>query len=200
MPRRRLSAEESKDLIITEASRLVSEIGFDKTTIADIATACRFSSANVHRIFGTREKINHAIAGRKLTTYVAAARNEALRETGAEGRLATFVTSIFQTTRSMILGDKRVHQMVARAIKERWPVFSDHRASLLSTFREIIEYGQSRDEFATFDVEATSRALHVSSMRFWHPEVASEMQDQPDDCSLDRWIEFAILPLRRHSG
>ncbi|MEM9284527.1 MAG: helix-turn-helix domain-containing protein, partial [Pseudomonadota bacterium] len=80
MPRLNLSEAETRDLILDEAGRLYTEIGYDKTTIADIARACGFSSANVHRVFGTKARINRAMAERKLQGQLAAARATAFAE------------------------------------------------------------------------------------------------------------------------
>ncbi|MEM9839452.1 MAG: TetR/AcrR family transcriptional regulator, partial [Pseudomonadota bacterium] len=75
MPRLNLTEAETQALILDNADRLFTDIGFEKTTVAEIAKACGFSSANVHRVFGTKHAINCAIAGRKLSFKLLAARN-----------------------------------------------------------------------------------------------------------------------------
>ena len=54
------------------AERLFSQIGFQKTTIADIAHGLQMSLADVFRLFPTRAKINEAV-GRRLLSEVEAA-------------------------------------------------------------------------------------------------------------------------------
>jgi len=61
MRRLNLSEEETRALILENAYALFNDVGFNKTTIADIAKACGFSSANVHKYFGTKSAINQAI-------------------------------------------------------------------------------------------------------------------------------------------
>jgi AcrR family transcriptional regulator len=48
--------------IIATAERLFREIGFQKTTVADIARELHMSPANIYRFFGAKSEINAAVA------------------------------------------------------------------------------------------------------------------------------------------
>ena len=71
---------EQRASIIATAERLFREIGFQKTTVADIARELRMSPANVYRFFGAKSEINAAVA-RHLMNEV-----ERRRERSPQGR------------------------------------------------------------------------------------------------------------------
>ena len=67
-----LDALETRDRILVEAMRLFKVYGYSKTTVADIADACRMSPANVYRFFTSKSAINNAICERFIADDEAA--------------------------------------------------------------------------------------------------------------------------------
>lgn len=195
MPRLNLTEAETRNLILDEADRLFTEIGYDKTTVADIARACGFSSSNVHRVFGTKGHINRAIAKRKLQGKIEAARAAAEAEESAAKRLGAFYATIHRNTYDMFIDNSRIHQMVAAAIEERWEEVVHYRCALMESGKAIIRYGVERGEFQVDDVDAASRALHASGMRYCHPLAVAEMDDAPDDVPFDVWLNYTLRAL-----
>jgi len=51
-----------RERILTTAERLFREIGYQKTTVADIARDLRMSPANVYRFFDSKKSINAGVA------------------------------------------------------------------------------------------------------------------------------------------
>ncbi|WP_145963865.1 helix-turn-helix domain-containing protein, partial [Bradyrhizobium algeriense] len=57
------SAEpDTRGRIVATAERLFRQIGYQKTTVADIAKALRMSPANVYRFFDSKKAINEVVA------------------------------------------------------------------------------------------------------------------------------------------
>ena len=56
-------------MIVDVADRLFGQIGFQKTTIADIAQVLRMSPANIYRFFTSKAEINEAV-GRRLLSEI----------------------------------------------------------------------------------------------------------------------------------
>lgn len=195
MPRLNLTEAETRTLILDEADRLFSEIGYDKTTIADIARACGFSSANVHRVLGTKGVINRAIAERKLAGMFGLVRQAVECEESAADRLGAMYATVQKTNQEMLIERKRVHHMVAAAIEERWEEVQRYRGHLKDLSREIIAYGVERGEFDVPDVDAAASAVHNSSVRFCHPLLCAEMDGEPDDVEVYVWIAFVLRGL-----
>jgi len=80
--------------ILAVAERLFAEIGFEKTTVADIARELRMSPANVYRFFSAKAEINEAV-GRRLLRAVEAAGEEIVRQPQPAGeKLRAFLAAV----------------------------------------------------------------------------------------------------------
>src|SRR5260370_7996322 len=55
-----------RERILVTAERLFRDIGYQKTTVADIAKALRMSPANVYRFFDSKKSINAGVARRLM--------------------------------------------------------------------------------------------------------------------------------------
>ena len=53
--------KDTRRLIVEVAERLFRQLGFQKTTVADIARELHMSPANVYRFFGAKSEINAAV-------------------------------------------------------------------------------------------------------------------------------------------
>lgn len=196
MPRLNLSESETRALILDEAERLFLEIGYDKTTVADIARACGFSSSNVHRVFGTKAVINRAIAARALHGKFEAALAAADAHDDAAEKIRAFTWSIYQSTLTTFTDQRRVHHMVSCAIDERWEEVQNYRMALLNAQRGFIRYGVERGEFHVENVDDAGAVLHISTMRFCHPLCLAELDDAEDGASFEAWFNYTMRALQ----
>lgn len=194
---RKLSEEETRALILEKAYALFAELGYGKTTIADIARACGFSSANVHKFFGTKSAIKQAIAGVMLSEMIETMRRAVEREDAAADKLRVFVLSIHHSTLESFRRRAKVYENLATASEEKWPVVRDYRLKLLAALREIIAYGCETGEFAVEDVDATAQAAHMALTRLFHPLNAVEMIDEPDAGDPELMIAFILKTLKK---
>ncbi|WP_306250731.1 TetR/AcrR family transcriptional regulator [Parvularcula sp. IMCC14364] len=195
MPRVNLSESEARTLILDKARELFLDIGYNKTTVADIARACGFSSANVHRLFGTKGAINEAIAERMLTEKLQDVRSAIARETTARGKLVAALSTVHQSTLETFTEKKRVHDMVACAIDERWQAIRRYRVALLDITRSIVREGMESGEFQVDDLEAAAMGVHMSIFRLCHPVLVVEMLGEPDEGHMDTHIDFILKAL-----
>ncbi|MCQ8185966.1 TetR/AcrR family transcriptional regulator [Parvularcula maris] len=195
MPRLNLTEDETRNLVLDEAERLFGEVGYDKTTIADIAKACGFSTANVHRVLGTKSAINQAIAARKLSGKIAEARRAAGGAETAEAALHAFARSIYEQTKIMVDNDKRVHHMVAAAIEERWQEVTTYRRGLLKEVSRFIERGCDSGEFSVVDAETAARVFHTSAVRYFHPLLVAELEGS-EGAEFDDWFAHIVASLK----
>ena len=195
MPRLNLSDAETEQLILDHADRLFSEIGYDKTTVADIARACGFSSSNVHRVFGTKLAVKQAIAERKLCATLDYTHSAIAKVENASEKLNVFVRTVNAITHETFTERKRVHEMVAKAIDEKWDEVLNYRMGLRKTVRDIIALGVETGEFNVADIDQAAEAFHVSAIRFFHPHMVAEMEGEPDSGSIDVWLSFMLRAL-----
>jgi AcrR family transcriptional regulator len=195
LPRLNLTEEETRRLIQDEARRLFLDIGYEKTTIADIAKACGFSTANVHRVFGTKAQIREACAEEMLMEKLGLAEEAIGGEATAPARLRAFVHAVHGFTRAMLSEEPRMHSMVAAAVEERWEAITRYRLRLLKIERAIVRDGARCGEFDVADPDRAALALHMMLKRVFHPLLIAEMEEAPDAGEVDLLIDFALRAL-----
>src|SRR5262249_55766016 len=92
--------------ILTTAERLFREIGYQKTTVADIARELRMSPANVYRFFDSKKSINAGVAKRLMGEVEEAAGKIAGGKTGAATeRLRQLLTTIHRMNSDRYVAD-----------------------------------------------------------------------------------------------
>src|SRR5215470_12209652 len=120
-----------RERILVTAERLFREIGYQKTTVADIAKALRMSPANVYRFFGSKSSINAGVARRLMGEVEQASQAIAARKRkGAAGRLRELLTTIHRMNADRYVGDSKMHEMVACAMEENWEVCAAHMQNI----------------------------------------------------------------------
>ena len=106
--------------IAQAAIRLHREIGFKKTTVADIARGASMSPANVYRFFPSKQAIEEAVAA-DLFEQVSAAATLAARGGGSvPERLRAALRAISQLHDNRLANDSKLHELLAAAVREDW--------------------------------------------------------------------------------
>src|SRR3954453_8041506 len=85
---------DTRERILVEAERLFREIGYQKTTVADIAKALRMSPANVYRFFDSKKAIHEGVARTLMGGVERAVVAIAARPEPAASRLRELLTTI----------------------------------------------------------------------------------------------------------
>ncbi|MGJ0508764.1 MAG: TetR/AcrR family transcriptional regulator [Methylocystis sp.] len=181
--------------IVATAERLFREIGFQKTTVADIARDLRMSPANVYRFFGSKAEIHVAVARHLMGEAEAAAQAIASGPGSASDRLRALVLGNEQMNASRYLADRKMHEMVEAALEQHWPVISEHIDRLDAIYESVVASGMESGEFAKGDPRLAARLVHLSCIRFCHPRLMVEYADRPEPTSA-QMIEFCLAALR----
>src|SRR3954451_4444807 len=108
---------DTRERILEVAARLFREIGYQKTTVADIAKVLRMSPANVYRFFDSKKSIVSAVAQRLMGEVEEAAGVIITTPEPATQRLRELMTSIHQMNAERYVGDSKLHEMVAIAME-----------------------------------------------------------------------------------
>src|SRR5689334_12993182 len=127
-----------RERILTTAERLFREIGYQKTTVADIARELRMSPANVYRFFDSKKSINAGVAKRLMGEVEQASRTVASGRTGAPERLRQLLTTIHRMNSDRYVADAKMHDMVAAAMEEDWDVCKAHMECIIGTIATVI--------------------------------------------------------------
>src|SRR6202035_1231232 len=83
-----------RERILTTAEQLFREIGYHKTTVADIARELRMSPANVYRFFDSKKSINVGVARRLMSEVEQASERIASGKTSATERMRALLANM----------------------------------------------------------------------------------------------------------
>ncbi len=181
--------------IVATAERLFGEIGFQKTTVADIARELRMSPANVYRFFGSKAEIHVAVAGHLMSEVEAAAKRIAFSPAPASERLRALVLGNEKMNAERYVADRKLHDMVEAALDEHWPAIDAHIDRIDELLAGVIASGMETGEFAKADPRLAARLVHAACIRFCHPRLMVECADRPEPTSA-QMVDFCLAALR----
>jgi len=166
---------ERKEEILDAAERLYADIGFDKTSMADIAEEIGMSPANLYRSFAARRDIDHAIAQRRLGLIEDAAW-AAIRDAGHDPEAAfhDLIEVVAARTSEILFDEGRLSELCMIAANENWPVVAQFVDRLRSALRHVLLEGQRAQAFdPALEPDATASLLLATLLRVWHPIIIS---------------------------
>lgn len=185
---------DTRERILVAAERLFREIGYQKTTVADIAKVLRMSPANVYRFFDSKKAIHQAVARLLMGEVEEAAQAIAARPGPAVGRLRELLTTIHLMNSERYVGDSKLHEMVAIAMEENWDVCNAHIQLIGEIIGSVIGQGTASGEFEVADVPLAAVCICMAMMRFFHPQMIAQCIDKPSP-TLDQMIDFVLSGL-----
>jgi AcrR family transcriptional regulator len=185
---------DTRERILVVAERLFREIGYQKTTVADIAKVLRMSPANVYRYFDSKKAIHEGVARTLMGGVEEAAQAIAAKRGPAASRLRELMTTIHRMNRERYVGDSKLHEMVEIAMEESWQVCVAHMEQITMTIGAVIGEGAASGEFEAPDVPLAAMCACTAMMRFFHPQMIAQCADKPGP-SLDQMIDFVLAGL-----
>lgn len=185
-----------REEILAVAERLYESIGFDKTTIGDIARDLGMSPANVYRSFPNRQAIDDAIAGRMLAIIEERAWSEARATRDAAAALQALSRAVLEETLRLMFSDQRMHHLCAVAAREKWPVVDAYLDGLRGAVRHIIMEGQRAGAFARADPEEMADTVCAALTRIWHPHMVEVFRAEDLAVTSDRICSLLVHGLR----
>lgn len=182
---------DTRERILVVAERLFRDIGYQKTTVADIAKVLRMSPANVYRFFDSKKAIHQAVARLLMGEVEEAAQAIAALPGPAVDRLRELLTTIHHMNSERYVGDSKLHEMVAIAMEENWEVCNAHIQLIGEIIGAVIGQGVASGEFEVADVPLAAICTCMAMMRFFHPQMIAQCVDKPSP-TLDQMIDFVI--------
>ncbi|MEA5088264.1 TetR/AcrR family transcriptional regulator [Solidesulfovibrio sp.] len=172
--------------IIEAAESLFRQIGYDKTTVTDIARALGMSQANIYRYFSSKASINEAICDRLVHQIESKCRESLVQDDSFIERLKRFILEYHRTVKSSIIKEKRLYDMVAVAMDEHWSVVQGHSERILDLLKVLIEQGIAAGEFRKVDSYKMAKAVHGSLAVFIYPSLLEhEINDEESGSGQD---------------
>ncbi|HEY8085991.1 MAG TPA: TetR family transcriptional regulator [Methylophilaceae bacterium] len=188
--------KDSRKLIVEIAERLFRQIGFQKTTVADIARELHMSSANVYRFFTAKSEINEAVCKDLLSKIEAEAEKIAASRSTAAQKIRNLFGSVEQAHHQLFTVDRKLHDLIEAAITENWTIMCGHTERMAAILERIIASGMASNEFPKGDAALASRLVNTACMRFWHPRLIAEYEQEPEP-TLDQMIGFCLAAITR---
>jgi AcrR family transcriptional regulator len=185
---------DTRERILVVAERLFREIGYQKTTVADIAKVLRMSPANVYRFFDSKKAIHEGVARGLMGGVEDAAQAIATQRGSAASRLRELMTTIHRMNCERYIGDSKLHEMVEIAMEESWEVCVAHMQRITETIGAVIAEGAASGEFEAPDVPLAAMCACTAMMRFFHPQMIAQCVNKPGP-SLDQMIDFVLAGL-----
>ncbi|MES5487169.1 TetR/AcrR family transcriptional regulator [Bradyrhizobium sp. INPA03-11B] len=188
------SETDTRERILVVAERLFRQIGYQKTTVADIAKELRMSPANVYRFFDSKKSIHEGVARGLMGEVEVEAQRIARSEGPAATRLRQMMTTINRMNTERYVGDSKLHEMVEIAMQEDWEVCVAHMELIGQIIGEVIAQGVASGEFEVEDLEVAALCACTAMMRFFHPQMIAQCATKPGP-TIDQMIDFVIFGL-----
>ena len=185
---------DTRERILEVAERLFRQIGYQKTTVADIAKEMRMSPANVYRFFDSKKAIHEGVA-RILMGEVEEATQAILRKPGSAAvRLRELITTVHRMNSELYVGDSKLHEMVEIAMEESWEVCVAHIQTITETIGGVIAQGVASGEFEVADVPLAAMCTCHAMVGYFHPQMIAQAMNKPHP-SVDQMIDFVLAGL-----
>jgi AcrR family transcriptional regulator len=185
---------EKRRCILETAERLFREIGYLKTTVADIAKTLKMSPANVYRFFDSKKAIHEGVARRLMSEVETEAEAIAAKTTPPAERLRELLATVSRMNAERFVGDAKIHEMVAIAMEQSWDVCEAHIERITMTIGAVIAEGAQSGVFKVDDVELAAKSVCTGMIRFFHPQMIEQCVRKPGP-SLDQMIDFILAAL-----
>ncbi|MEH2491873.1 TetR/AcrR family transcriptional regulator [Bradyrhizobium sp. AZCC 2230] len=185
---------DTRDRILEVAERLFRVIGYQKTTVGDIAKELRMSPANVYRFFESKKAIHQSVARSLMGEVELEAQRIVARPGPVLERFRELLTTINRMNTERYVGDSKLHEMVEIAMQEDWDVCVTHMECIAGFIGQMIAQGAATGEFEAPDLQLASLCACTAMMRFFHPQMIAQCATKPGP-SIDQMIDFVIAGL-----
>ena len=185
---------DTKARILVVAERLFRQIGYQKTTVADIAKELRMSPANVYRFFDSKKAIHEGVARGLMGEVEVEARRIADTHGPAAPRLRELMKTVHRMNSERYVADCKLHEMVAVAMEEDWDVCVAHMMAITQTIGSVIAQGTATGEFEVADLEQAALCCCTGMIRFFHPQMIAQCANKPGP-TIDHMIDFILASM-----
>src|ERR1700754_2121815 len=185
---------DTRERILVVAELLFRQIGYQKTTVADIAKDLRMSPANVYRFFDSKKAIHEGVARGLMGEVEDEARRIASQPGPAKPRLRELLTTINRMNTERYVGDSKLHEMVAIAMEEDWDVCVAHIECITRVIGEVITQGVASGGCEAPALPLAALCTCTGMIRFFHPQMIAQAVNKPT-ATIDQMIDFLFRAL-----
>jgi len=192
-PQVKIKPDDTKARIVEAAEGLFRQIGYAKTTVADIAAELDMSPANVYRFFPSKNAIVEAICRRCLAEVEEKAWRVARSKAPAAERMERLILEILAYHKENLITEQRVNDMVLAAIEHSWETIRTHKRVLGNVTELILRDGIEAGEFKPVDPHVTAGLIMRSVICFTHPLMLGQCIDEGEDVETEARASIRFL-------
>ncbi|MBN9453453.1 MAG: TetR family transcriptional regulator [Bosea sp.] len=185
---------DTRQIIVDTAERFFRDIGYQKTTVADIAKSLRMSPANVYRFFDSKKSINEAVLERYKREQEEAIAKIADEDRPAAERLRDILAASYRLNAARFAGHARMQEMVCAAMEESWDAIIAHIERFDMVLRRVVADGIERGEFRPMEPAHATGCIRTAMIRFMHPLLITQCECIPGPTP-DEMIAFVLSAL-----
>lgn len=185
---------DTRQTIVDTAERFFRDIGYQKTTVADIAKSLRMSPANVYRFFDSKKSINEAVLERYKREQEEAIATIADEDRPASERLRDILATSYRLNVARFAGHARMQEMVCAAMEESWDAIIAHIERFDMVLRRVVADGIARGEFRPMEPAHATGCIRTAMIRFMHPLLITQCECIPGP-NPDEMIAFILSAL-----
>lgn len=183
------------DQIADTAERLFREVGYAKTTVADIAAALGMSPANVYRYFSSKADITEAICERLLLRVEAQCQKAVAEQETATDKLRHCILEYHRAMKLNTIKEKRLYDMVIAAVDQHWSVITEHIRRMHGVFVQLLQQGMHAGEFRPGDAGKTAKSLQDAFAVFVYPALIEKWVADAQAIGIETDLEAGIRNL-----
>lgn len=156
--------------ILNAAELRFQTYGYGKTTMAEIASDCDMSAANLYRYFKNKQAIGAGLAQQCLLEKEVLLKQVIDNDTlPAAEKLSQFVQQLLDHTYSHFESKPKLFELVEAITTQRPDVIEAHRSSKLQLLTVLLQQGEQSGEFVFSDLTKTADAIHTATLLFYFP-------------------------------
>jgi AcrR family transcriptional regulator len=160
-----------RENILAAAGERFRDFGYGKTTMAEIATDCAMSPANLYRYFKNKHDIGAVLATQYLARKESVLRRIIDRhDMMAAERIEAFVLASLRYTHSQWSATPRLYALIVDVSKRRRDIVGHHTQARRALLVELIPQGNASGEFTVANPARTADAILAATVFFDYPD------------------------------
>ncbi|KYC41801.1 hypothetical protein WA1_17400 [Scytonema hofmannii PCC 7110] len=173
------TAQETQELILATAEAHLRRYGYARTTVSEIARACKMSHANVYRFFKTKADVMDAVVGRWFSGIEQALQEMTQKSVSAEECLQAYILGLYRLKRDKLAADPELFDAYLAIVEADRTVIEHHLQVLSSILLGILTRGVESGEFQIADLSLATSAVTAATLKFHHPWLVRESAHEP---------------------
>jgi AcrR family transcriptional regulator len=169
--------------------------GYNKTTVADIASDVGISTAYIYKFFASKLAICEAIVAEMVQRIAEALTDVATLDAPASDRLRLLYKTMLDLSVSLYFDERKLHELIRVGLDARYQSVEGLKATMREAAHAIVVAGRESGEFdQRMPLGDAVDAVWISLVPFAHPAVLANLIDTVD---MDRHARnMADLALR----